>query len=104
MGAIDAALSSSAAALREAAAWIDQHPRADARQQALRVRAVVEEAALRVLHHAGRATGAGLLCRDPRFARAMADLPVYLRQSHAERDLAALGGLLADAGDDPWPL
>ena len=104
LGAIDAALCSSAAALREAASWIDRHPRADARQQALRVRAIVEEAALQVLHHAGRATGAGPLCRDPRFARAMADLTVYLRQSHAERDLAVLGGLLANAGEDPWPL
>ncbi len=104
LGAIDAALSGGAATLREAAGWIDAHPLADAQQCALQVRAVVEEAANRVLHHAGRAVGAGPLCRDARFARAMADLPVYLRQSHAERDLAALGGLLADAGTALWPL
>ena len=71
---------------------------------AMRVRAIVEDAANRVLHHAGRATGAGPLCRDARFARAMADLPVYLRQSHAERDLAALGGLLGVDGEALWPL
>lgn len=104
LGAIDAALTSSAATLREAAHWIDAHPLVDAQQCALQVRAVVEEATNRVLHHAGRAVGAGPLCRDARFARAMADLPVYLRQSHAERDLAALGGLLADTGDALWPL
>ena len=104
LGAIDAALTASAAALREAALWIDANPAADAQQLALRVRAVVEDAANRVLHHAARATGAGPLCRDARFARAMADLPVYLRQSHAERDLAALGGLLNQHEDDLWPL
>jgi hypothetical protein len=43
------------------------------------------------MSHAGRALGAAPLCRNERFARAMADLPVFLRQSHAERDLAALG-------------
>jgi hypothetical protein len=40
------------------------------------------------------------LCRNARFARALADLPVFLRQSHAERDLAALGELSAAAGAD----
>ncbi len=104
LGAIDAALTAGAAVLREAAGWIDANPNADAQPCAMRVRAVVEDAANRVLHHAGRATGAGPLCRDARFARAMADLPVYLRQSHAERDLAALGGLLSDTGDALWAL
>jgi hypothetical protein len=34
----------------------------------------------------------------------MADLPVFIRQSHAERDLATLGGLLLDAEEAPWTL
>lgn len=105
LGAIDVALSASAAGLREAARWIDANPTADARRVALRTRAAVEAACDAVLRHAARATGAGPLCREPRFARALADLPVYLRQSHAERDLAALGALLVEARDDePWPL
>jgi hypothetical protein len=51
--------------------------------------------------------GCASICRNERFARAMADLPVFLRQSHAERDLAALGERsLAQRGDDgdPWGL
>ena len=36
--------------------------------------------------------------------RAMADLPVFLRQSHAERDLAALGQQVLDAKEPPWKL
>ncbi|WP_295987394.1 acyl-CoA dehydrogenase [uncultured Variovorax sp.] len=96
LGAIDAALTPAAALLREAAQWIDRHPRDDARLVALRVRLAVEKAAGQVMHHAGRALGAGPLCRNAAFARAMADLPVFLRQSHAERDLAALGQIVAE--------
>ena len=95
LGAIEVALAPAAALLREAAEWIDRHPRADAQRVALRARLAVEQAAHTVMHHAGRAVGAGPLCRDAGFARAMADLPVFLRQSHAERDLAALGKLAA---------
>jgi hypothetical protein len=84
LGAVDCALG-------QAAAWIDRYPDRDAQGIALRARAVVEDAALAVLDHAGKALGASAFCLNARFARAAADLPVYLRQSHAQRDLAALG-------------
>jgi hypothetical protein len=96
LGAIEVALGGAAALLREAAEWIDRHPQDNAQRVAMRARLAVEQAASQVMHHAGRAVGAGPLCRDARFAHAMADLPVFLRQSHAERDLAALGALAAD--------
>ncbi|OLL30829.1 acyl-CoA dehydrogenase [Burkholderia sp. SRS-W-2-2016] len=101
LGATDVALQSAAAVLRETAAWIDTHPNADAQTAALRARLAVEQAADTVMHHATRALGAGPLCRDARFARALADLPVFLRQSHAERDLAALGEQLLAASAQP---
>jgi alkylation response protein AidB-like acyl-CoA dehydrogenase len=113
LGAVEVALQAAAAVLRETAAHIDANPLADAQREATRVRLVVEEAATAVMHHATRTLGAGPLCRDARFARALADLPVFLRQSHAERDLAALGELVASAhggdtptyaGDAPWTL
>jgi hypothetical protein len=97
VGGIDTALAASAALLRECAAWIDAHPESSAQAWALRVRLAVEEAADAVMRHAARGLGAAPLCRDARFARAMADLPVFIRQSHAERDLAALGALALDA-------
>ena len=37
-------------------------------------------------------------------ARLSADLPVFLRQSHAERDLAALGEQLARQPAGVWQL
>ena len=104
LGAIDVALAGAAAVLRETANWIDGAPAASAQLQAMRARLVCERAATEVVFHAGRALGAAPLCRDAHFARAMADLPVFIRQSHAERDLAALGGLLLDAQEAPWTL
>ncbi len=91
LGAIDGDLGAAAALLRETAAWIDAHPDADGFVPAMRVRTVVEAAVQRVLRRAGNVLGAGPLCRDQRLASLHADLPVFLRQSHAERDLAALG-------------
>lgn len=70
----------------------------------LRARLAVEAAAAEVLCHATRALGAGPLCRNADFARLAADLPVFLRQSHAERDLATLGGLLTQQEEAPWAL
>jgi len=104
LGAVDTALVCARAALREAAAWFDAHPQADAELVARRVRAGVEASAEQVLTHAGRALGAGPFCRDARAARRLADLPVFLRQSHAERDLAAQAGRVVEPEEGVWTL
>ncbi|OZM72223.1 acyl-CoA dehydrogenase [Amycolatopsis antarctica] len=110
LGAVDAALHAARCALREAAATIDRRalersersershspqdsgePVPDARRRALRVRAVVEAAVTTVADHVGRALGPAPLAHDADHAQRLADLTVYVRQSHAERDLAALG-------------
>jgi alkylation response protein AidB-like acyl-CoA dehydrogenase len=101
LGAVDIALHTARAALEQAAAEIDADP-ADRKQcgwrRALRVRALVEAAATEVMQRVGRALGAGPLCHDEAHSRRVADLTVYLRQHHAERDLAELGALAAEAG------
>ena len=51
-----------------------------------------------MLARTGRALGAGPLGHDEAHSRAVADLTVYLRQHHAERDLARLGELVAQQG------
>lgn len=104
LGAVDAALAGARAALRETAAWIDEQPERDAQLPVRRLRAQVEDAADRVLRHVGRALGATPLCRNSHFARLSADLPVFMRQSHAERDLAELGRQLPGAAHREWPL
>jgi len=98
LGAVDAALAAGRWSISAAADEIDadpEEPRA-AQRRAGRVRAVVERAALETLDRVGRALGATPLATDEGHAAAVADLTVYLRQSHAERDLAALGRLLAE--------
>jgi hypothetical protein len=103
LGAVDACLAAAAALLDRAAALIDAAPAGDLRLPAMRVRAVVEAAAREVLDRTGRALGAGPLCRDGAHARRVADLTVYLRQHHGERDLAELGAAVAAAAP-PEPL
>ncbi|MFI5936989.1 acyl-CoA dehydrogenase [Actinoplanes sp. NPDC051494] len=101
LGAVDVALGAAGAVLAEAAARIDADPRADAEHLAVRVRATVERTATEVVDRVGRALGAGPLCRDGEHARRVADLTVYLRQSHAESDLEHLGRLLVKE-ETPW--
>src|SRR5690348_4414505 len=101
LGAVDIALRTARSALDAAAAEIDADPddlRDGGRLRALRVRALVESVATEVMHRVGRALGAGPLGHDEAHSRRVADLTVYLRQHHAERDLAALGTLVAERG------
>jgi hypothetical protein len=104
LGAVDRVLAANAALLREAASWVDAHPRADARVWALRTRAAADAASELVLREATRALGATPLCRDAAFARMAADLPVFVRQCHGDRDLVALGQQVAEAETAPWRL
>lgn len=58
---------------------------------AQRARSVVSAAAERMIAIAGHALGPAPLARNEEHARRVADLTLYLRQDHAERDLASLG-------------
>jgi alkylation response protein AidB-like acyl-CoA dehydrogenase len=101
LGAVDVALHTARTVLEVAAAEIDADPddRQDGgRLRALRVRALIEAVATEVMHRVGRALGAGPLCRDEAHSRRVADLTVYLRQHHAERNLAELGTFVTSRG------
>lgn len=94
LGAVDAALAAADAMLTVAAAEIDADPFDNAgtgQLLAMRTRAVVEHAADEAIIRSGRALGPGPLCTDAAHAQRVADLTIYVRQSHAERDLAELG-------------
>jgi alkylation response protein AidB-like acyl-CoA dehydrogenase len=99
LGAVDLGLRTARTALRQAAGEIDADPADLAGEgpvRALRVRALTEAVATDVLTRTGRALGAGPLSHDEAHSRAVADLTVYLRQHHAESDLARLGELIAE--------
>jgi alkylation response protein AidB-like acyl-CoA dehydrogenase len=92
LGAVDAALTAAEAVLTWAACRVDADiDCGGAELIARRARAVVETAVQEAIIRTGRALGPGPLVADAEHARRVADLTVYVRQSHAERDLAALG-------------
>jgi hypothetical protein len=62
--------------------------------RALALRHVVEELCQDVIARFGRAAGPGPLAFDASCARRIGELGLYLRQSHAERDLERLGALV----------
>jgi hypothetical protein len=96
LGAADAALVAAAATLAWAASEVDGDPQntsGTAELIARRTRAVVETAVDESIRRTGRALGPAPLVYDARHAGLVADLEMYVRQSHAERDLEALGRL-----------
>ncbi len=103
LGAVDVALQRARAMLGEAAKLVDGGCAMGTAGAvlALRVRAAVVATAEQVLTAVGHALGPAPLALDDAHARRVADLTVYARQQHAERDDVALGRLLL-AGDEQW--
>lgn len=95
-GHLDAVLFAAETTLRHAADEIDAGAAGGAEGAVLaaRVRAVVAAAAETCLAVTGHALGPAPLTADEDHARRVADLTVYVRQHHAERDLAALGSMV----------
>lgn len=98
LGAIYRDVAAARALLREAAAVVDAEPRADHIVLARTVRSAVERAARTGMDQIARATGPAPLAHDAAHAQRIADLSVYIRQHHAERDLAALGRDVSGSG------
>ncbi|NTY58750.1 acyl-CoA dehydrogenase [Mycolicibacterium sphagni] len=96
LGAVDAALAAADALLASTAEQVDAGPASDRGEVAARrLRAVVETAVDESIARTARALGPTPLALDAAHARRVADLTMYVRQSHAEKDLAALGHLVA---------
>jgi hypothetical protein len=101
LGAIDATLSALQISFDVLADEIDRDPKDLSHIgeiRALQQRANTERSVLEVLERVGRALGARPLCHDARHATLAADLPVYVRQSHAESDLERLGTAVLEKG------
>jgi alkylation response protein AidB-like acyl-CoA dehydrogenase len=102
-GALDATLAAARALLAQSAAQFDADPHdrsGSAMRTARRVRAVVEQAVTEVVERVGRALGPGPLAGDAEHAKRVGDLQLYVRQSHAERDLEDHGRHVLEQG---WP-
>lgn len=93
LGALEAAEWGLRAFLRQAGEEIDADPHdthGQARRRALMARHLVERLCTDTLDRFGRATGPQLLAFDTQVAQRYAELTLYIRQCHAERDLASI--------------
>jgi hypothetical protein len=103
LGELHAALAAADALLRHTAALVDAGGAEaavgsadDVRLAVATVRAAVERTVREVVDRAPRIVGPAPLSRDDGLAGALADLALYVRQHHAERDHAALGAQVVD--------
>ncbi len=107
LGRVDVALTTARLALAEAAEQVDAGTAGGAAGALLaaRVRHVVADTVETVLIEAEHALGPGPQALEPEHAERIADLRLYVRQHHAERDSAHLGGLVlthAEKEGLPW--
>jgi len=98
VGACEIALDTALASLRAAAVTMDNPDTtvAESAIVAARTRAIVARVAEQVMTAVGHALGPAPLAFDQAHATRVADLTLYVRQHHAERDLAHLGSLVLD--------
>ncbi|ADG73426.1 conserved hypothetical protein [Cellulomonas flavigena DSM 20109] len=104
LGAVDVALQDARRALAEAADVVDgtHDTGVPGPVVAKRVRTTVARTCEEVLTRVGHALGPAPLALDAAHAKRVADLQLYVRQHHAERDEASLGTTLARAQGAPW--
>ncbi len=106
LGAAHAAVEAARAMAMAVAGAIDAAPgmpKEEAARLAYSTRHVADITAGAVIDHASRALGPAPATQDPVISQRMADLALYVRQSHAERDLAALGRVVMAGGVEPAP-
>ncbi len=91
-------------ALSAAAASVDrgEPDRGETRILAGRTRSIVAGSAEEIIRRSAHAMGPAPLALDARHAGRVADLELYLRQDHAERDEAELGRALITREARPW--
>ncbi|RSO36480.1 acyl-CoA/acyl-ACP dehydrogenase [Acinetobacter lactucae] len=72
---------------------IDHEPKLSHEREVRILRAQTEQCCLSVIERVGKALGARPFCEDATFAQLMADLPVFIRQSHAAFDYEQIAEL-----------
>jgi hypothetical protein len=94
LGELHALLVAAHALLRDTANELDAAPRADHRVAVATVRSVVERLCRDVVDRLPRVLGPGFWSGDRELAGQLADLQMYVRQHHGERDNAELAAAL----------
>lgn len=102
IGAMHSSIWALRAYLQASGEEIDKDPadKLNGRIRALAVRHLVEQTCSDVLRRFARVYGPHALAMDERSVRRYQELELYLRQSHAERDLESLGNLVRNQHGD----
>ena len=103
LGEVSSKLYATRALFHETAKLIDADPKHNHELIIRALRAQVEDTTLAVLELCGKALGAAPYCQQADFARCAADLPVFIRQSHAAFDLQRIGQLTME-DEQTWAL
>ncbi|HEY0814306.1 MAG TPA: acyl-CoA dehydrogenase [Pseudonocardia sp.] len=96
VGALHAELQAVDALLVRTAEAIDADPASSHRTEVWTARAAAERVCRSVIDVAPRAAGVAALASSATLSARLADLQVYVRQHHGERDLAALGAAVME--------
>jgi alkylation response protein AidB-like acyl-CoA dehydrogenase len=99
VGELASMLSATDALLANTAHAVDTVPDLDLTTSIGLTKSAAERAGRAIVDIVPRITGPGPLCWDRSIAQHLADLAVYIRQHHAERDLAKLGRQLLERGE-----
>jgi hypothetical protein len=102
LGAVDISLENSRLALANAAARVAGAEAIETKLLAKRVRGIVARTVEEVLWRVAHALGPAPLAQNEAHAKRVADLELYVRQHHAERDDESLGRLLRRDDSPPW--
>jgi hypothetical protein len=94
LGAMHANVSAMETLLANVGDAFDREPHADAMVRALEVRHIIEQLSTDVLRRFARCLGPAPLVKEPEIVRRYAELDLFLRQCHAERDLQTIGNAL----------
>lgn len=100
VGTLASMVSATDALLANTAHAVDAVPDLDLTAAIGVAKSAAEQVGRAIVDAAPRITGPGPLCWDRSYAQHLADLAVYIRQHHAERDLAKLGRHLFEHGEN----
>lgn len=104
LGEISTALHINRQYFYEIAQRIDQSPHQTHEYNIRMLRQFTEQTARLVMEKVGLALGAAPYCQDGHFARLIADLSVFIRQTHGAFDLAQIGELTIEQEIEQWTL
>lgn len=104
LGEISTALHVNRQYFQEIARRIDQSPKHSHEYQIRILRQCTEHTARVVMERVGLALGAAPFCQDGHFAQLIADLTVFIRQTHGAFDLEQIGTLATIQEAETWML